>query len=121
MSNVRTLALPADLLFTAVVAIDFRRRALEEMGDKSDYGPKLKKIGDAIDSHMKEMDKVDSWTPDELLEAAKTMDAYGGHFARHIAGAFYAADQHNRERLVSAFTDLFTKYGKGGHFYEEPK
>jgi hypothetical protein len=119
MSNVRTLALPADLIYTACVAMDYRRGILEATGDKSDYGLKLAKIVGAIDAHMNEMDTIDSWTNDELLGAAHTMELFGGHFAKNIAGAFYVADSHNRERLISAFPDVFVKYGKGGAFYQE--
>lgn len=117
MSNARTLCLPLGLMYTACVAMDFRAGILEEKGDTSDYGPKLRKIVGCIDAHIAEMDKIDLWTPDELMGAAHAMDMYGGHFARHIACAFYVADTHNRERLVSAFSDIFLKYGKGGAFY----
>ena len=119
MSNIRALVLPAELLLTTEVALNFRAEALREMGDKSDYEPRLRKILFSIELHQRAMSTIGSWTDDELLNATKTMDAYGGHFARQIAGAFYAADSHNRGVLVAAFAELFIKYGKGGHFYEE--
>ena len=47
---------------------------------------------------------------DMLLNAALLMEREGGSFAGHIARAFYVADTTNRERLLSAFDDLFCKF-----------
>jgi hypothetical protein len=47
---------------------------------------------------------------DMLLDAARLMESQGGSFAGHIARAFYCADSTNRERLLSAFDDLFCKF-----------
>jgi hypothetical protein len=47
---------------------------------------------------------------DMLLDAARLMESQGGSFAGHIARAFYCADSTNRERLLTAFDDLFCKY-----------
>ena len=47
---------------------------------------------------------------DMLLNAARLMEITGGSFAGHIARAFYCADTVNREKIVSAFSDLFYKH-----------
>ena len=47
---------------------------------------------------------------DMLLHAAKCMENEGGSFAKHIARAFYVADSHNAELLLTAFDDLFVKF-----------
>jgi hypothetical protein len=47
---------------------------------------------------------------DMLLDAARLMEREGGSFAGHIARAFYCADSTNRERLLTAFDDLFVKF-----------
>lgn len=49
---------------------------------------------------------------DMLLSAARLMEAEGGSFAGHIARAFYVADSTNKERLLTAFDDLFCKFYK---------
>ena len=49
---------------------------------------------------------------DMLLDAARLMESQGGSFAGHIARAFYVADSTNREKLLSAFDDLFCKFYK---------
>ena len=49
---------------------------------------------------------------DMLLNAALLMESEGGSFAGHIARAFYVADTTNREKLLSAFDDLFVRYYK---------
>jgi len=49
---------------------------------------------------------------DMLLDAARLMESQGGSFAGHIARAFYCADSTNRERLLTAFDDLFCKFYK---------
>lgn len=121
MSNIRTLVLPAYLLQTTEIALSFRAEALREMGDTSDYEPKLRKVLAGIDQHQQDMRTIESWTEDQLVNAAHTMDLYGGGFARAIASAFYRADSHYRGVLVAAFAELFIKYGLGGAFFEEPK
>ena len=45
-----------------------------------------------------------------LWDAAKLMEQQGGGFAACIAQAFYRADATNRERLLTAFDDLFVKF-----------
>lgn len=47
---------------------------------------------------------------DMVLSAARLMERDGGSFAGHIAQAFYVADSTNRERLLTAFDDLFCKF-----------
>ena len=49
---------------------------------------------------------------DMLWDAAKLMEQQGGGFAACIAQAFYRADSTNRERLITAFDDLFVRYYK---------
>jgi len=49
---------------------------------------------------------------DMLLDAARLMENQGGSFAASIARAFYCADSTNRERLLTAFDDLFVRYYK---------
>ncbi len=55
---------------------------------------------------------------DMLLDAARLMESQGGSFAGHIARAFYCADSTNREKLLSAFDDLFCKYYRQHRLYE---
>jgi hypothetical protein len=45
-----------------------------------------------------------------LWDAAKLMERDGGSFAACIAQAFFRADAMNRERLLTAFDDLFVKF-----------
>ena len=47
---------------------------------------------------------------DMLLSAARCMEREGGSFAGHIARAFYVADASNREKLLSAFDELFVEF-----------
>jgi len=47
---------------------------------------------------------------DMALAAARLMESEGGSFASRIAQAFYVADTTNRERLLTAFDDLFCKF-----------
>ncbi len=47
---------------------------------------------------------------DMQLAAALLMESEGGSFAGHIAQAFYVADTTNRERLLTAFDELFCKF-----------
>ena len=49
---------------------------------------------------------------DMLLNAARLMERCGGSFAEHIARAFFVADSTNRERLLTAFDDMFVRYYK---------
>ena len=49
---------------------------------------------------------------DMLLSAARLMEAEGGSFAGHIARAFYVADSTNKERLLTAFDDMFVRFYK---------
>jgi hypothetical protein len=55
---------------------------------------------------------------DMLLSAARLMESQGGSFAGHIARAFYVADSTNREKLLSAFDDLFCKFYRQHRLYE---
>ena len=55
---------------------------------------------------------------DMLWDAAHLMESQGGSFAGHIARAFYCADSTNRERLLTAFDDLFCKYYRQHRLYE---
>jgi hypothetical protein len=45
-----------------------------------------------------------------LLSAAKCMENEGGSFAGHIARAYFVADRHNAELLLTAFDMLFCKF-----------
>lgn len=47
---------------------------------------------------------------DMVLAAARLMERQGGGFAGYIARAYYVADSTNRERLLTAFDDLFCRY-----------
>lgn len=49
-------------------------------------------------------------TNDELMRAAFNMEQNGGHFARALAKAFYAADSGNRRRILEAFGHMFVDY-----------
>ena len=49
---------------------------------------------------------------DMLYIAAGRMVVEGGSFAGHIARAFFVADSTNRERLLTAFDDMFVRYYK---------
>ena len=49
---------------------------------------------------------------DMLLRAARMMESEGGSLAGHIARAFYVADLSNREKLLSAFDELFIQFYK---------
>ena len=53
-----------------------------------------------------------------LWDAARLMEQQGGGFAACIAQAFYRADASNRERLITAFDDLFVRYYKQHRLYE---
>jgi hypothetical protein len=44
------------------------------------------------------------------LAAVHLMLNVGGSFARHLAAAYFAADDNNRAKLVAAFPEIFTKY-----------
>ena len=55
---------------------------------------------------------------DMMLDAARLMESQGGSFAGHIARAFYCADSTNREKLLSAFDELFVKYYRQHRLYE---
>jgi hypothetical protein len=45
----------------------------------------------------------------DQLRAARNMQN-GGHFAAAIAEAYFRADSKNKDRLVTAFADLFKKF-----------
>jgi len=47
---------------------------------------------------------------DMLLQAAKCMENEGGSFAHYIARAYFVADRHNAELLLTAFDGLFVKF-----------
>jgi hypothetical protein len=48
------------------------------------------------------------WAAD--CRAAHRMRKEGGHFAAAIADAYFAADSHNKDRLLSAFRDIFDRF-----------
>jgi hypothetical protein len=54
--------------------------------------------------------KATDLTATQLWEAAKTMEEYGGGFASALARAFFRADSHNTQRLLTAFDHLFMHY-----------
>ena len=47
---------------------------------------------------------------DDYLPAAELMQNMGGSFASAIADAFFVADSHNTQRLLTAFPELFERY-----------
>ena len=49
-------------------------------------------------------------TDSELYAAAHRMRDTGGHFAYHIASAFFVADKDNREKLLAAFGFMFERF-----------
>lgn len=54
--------------------------------------------------------KATDLTDAQQYESAKTMEKYGGGFASALALAFFRADSTNKEKLLSAFNDLFMRY-----------
>jgi hypothetical protein len=42
------------------------------------------------------------------------METYGGSFVQRLAAAYIAADDDNRARIRTAFSDLWAKYRKLG-------
>ena len=62
---------------------------------------RVKEMTDYTPHHM---------TDAQLHEAAREMEVMGGGFAASIADAYFRADSRNRERLLSAFGDLFEKF-----------
>lgn len=55
-------------------------------------------------------------TNDELMRAAFNMEQNGGHFARALAKAFYAADSGNRRLILEAFGHMFVDYSAADVF-----
>ena len=49
---------------------------------------------------------------DGYMLAAQYMEQIGGSFASYIARAFFAADAHNKTRLLGAFPELFERYAQ---------
>lgn len=49
---------------------------------------------------------------EEVHRAAVAMQNHGGHFAAHLARAWFSADSTNRARLEGAFPDLFYRYSQ---------
>jgi hypothetical protein len=47
---------------------------------------------------------------DMWLKAARCMENEGGSFAGHIARAYFVADSHNAQTLLTAFESLFMKF-----------
>lgn len=60
-------------------------------------------------------------TRDQQLDAAKTMEKYGGGFAYALAQAFFHADGDNKERILNAFDDLFLRYHRWNEEYTKEK
>lgn len=56
------------------------------------------------------LDYTPHMTDSDLFKAARNMERMGGSFAASIAQAYFHADSTNRERLLSAFGDLFEKF-----------
>lgn len=56
-------------------------------------------------------------TEDEQIYTARAMENYGGGFASRIAEAFFVADLGNRAKLMSAFEELFRRYGPDSTYY----
>lgn len=49
-------------------------------------------------------------TSAEATQAARQMSRFGGNFVRHLAAAYFAADEGNQRKLLEAFTEYFEKY-----------
>lgn len=47
---------------------------------------------------------------DRAIRAAHNMENTGGHFASHIARAYFHADRGNQRRLIEAFQHLFQDF-----------
>lgn len=62
--------------------------------------------------------RANEMTDSELYKAAHMMDAMGGGFAAAIAEAFFRADSDNKQRIVSAFPELFERYAPTEKDYE---
>lgn len=56
------------------------------------------------------------YTSEQLHAAAHEMQQVGGTFAYHIAAAYFYADSNNRERILTAFMDLFERYMPGTEY-----
>lgn len=50
------------------------------------------------------------YTSEQLHAAAHEMQRTGGSFASHLAAAYFHADANNKERILTAFMDLFEKF-----------
>lgn len=50
------------------------------------------------------------YTDSQLHAAAHEMQRTGGSFASHLADAYFHADSNNKERILTAFMDLFEKF-----------
>lgn len=50
------------------------------------------------------------YTSEQLHAAAHEMQRIGGSFASHLAAAYFHADSNNKERILTAFMDLFEKH-----------
>lgn len=50
------------------------------------------------------------YTDKQLRAAAHEMQRIGGSFAAHLAATYFLADAYNKERIVTAFMDLFEKH-----------
>lgn len=50
------------------------------------------------------------YTSEQLHAAAHEMRRIGGSFASHLADAYFHADSNNKERILTAFMDLFEGY-----------
>jgi hypothetical protein len=56
-------------------------------------------------------------TYNEKLITIRAMKAYGGSFVVALAEAFLRADEHNEQRIESAFPDYMLKYGPGSDMF----
>ena len=53
--------------------------------------------------------EMNTLTHDQAYKTAKRMQDHYGSFASAIACAYMLADQNNRETLLTAFSDLFSR------------
>lgn len=53
---------------------------------------------------------VEKYTDSQIHDAAHEMEAIGGHFAACIAEAYFCADSHNKQLLLTAFGHLFERF-----------
>lgn len=51
-----------------------------------------------------------------IYDTLDRMELFGGGFVAKLVAAFKHADQHNKERIIAAFPELFEEYGPNSVF-----